>query len=126
MAVPKSLEESAKIDGASDTTILLRIYIPVSKPVLATVTLWTMVYHWNAWFDSMIYISDGSKQVLQIMLRKIIRSAEIMSTLGIDAPLIPESLKAATIIVVTVPILLVYPLLQKYYIQGILMGSLKG
>ena len=129
MTIPESLEESAKLDGARDITILIRLIIPVSKPAIATVVLWSMVGHWNAWFDSMIYMSKGEKHVLQMIMRNMVRQVQILQDLGgmnIDEMVLPETLKAATVMLSTIPILLVYPFLQKYFAKGILVGSLKG
>ncbi len=127
--IPVSLEESARIDGANDIVILFRIILPVCKPIIATIALWVAVWHWNAWFDSMIYISSAGGQVIQLVMRRIVlegsdemtqmlaRATEVMT---------PEGLKAATIIVTTLPILCVYPSIQKYFVKGVMMGSLKG
>ena len=131
MSLSPSLEESAKLDGANDFTILMRIIIPVSTPIIATVTLWTMVGHWNAWFDSMIYTQNARKQVLQVVLRRIVLegSNEVVNmNAGVDdmTSVSPDNIKAATIMVATFPILMVYPFIQKYFVKGIMVGSLKG
>ncbi|MDI9470595.1 MAG: carbohydrate ABC transporter permease [Bacillota bacterium] len=134
MAQPIALEESAKIDGASDVRIFTQIYIPLSKPILATITLWYMVSHWNAWFDALIYMgNDTTKMVLQLYLHNllVVGSQQMLDANQMvveSAAMQPttESLKAATIIVSTVPIVIVYPFLQKYFVQGIMVGSLKG
>lgn len=132
MAIPDSLEESARIDGANDIVILYRIILPVSFSIIATVTLWTAVSHWNAWFDSLIYISDGTKQVLQTILRRIVLegSQQLMNLQGgsiqDSANVNTETIKAATVMVATVPILMVYPFVQKYFVKGVMVGSLKG
>ncbi len=130
-AIPESLWESARIDGASEWTILFRIYIPLSGPVLATVALWTMVFHWNSWFDAMLYITDDSKQVLQIFLQRIVvdNATEALET-GVSSDqassFTPETIKAATVVVTLVPIMLVYPFLQRFFTKGIMLGSVKG
>jgi putative aldouronate transport system permease protein len=130
MSLPVDLEESAKIDGAGDWKVLFQIIVPLSRPIVATIVLWEMVYHWNAWFDSMIYIRDAKNQVLQLVMRNIVISGQI-EQMGGETNVIadaqtPEKLKAATIMIATVPILCVYPFLQRYFIKGIIMGSLKG
>jgi len=127
MTIPDSLEESAKIDGANDFFILFSIVVPLSLPILATTVLWTIVGHWNAWFDAMLYITNSRKQVLQAILRQIV-IVGTMDQLEFEAHMYasPESLKAATIIVGTLPIIMVYPFVQKYFIKGIMIGSLKG
>lgn len=132
MSLPDSLEESAKIDGANDILILYRIILPLSLPILATVALWTAVGHWNAWFDGMIYIQTPEKQVLQVTLRRVVLegSAQLVPLSGEEvsntAQMTPDTIKAATTMVATIPILLVYPFIQKYFVKGIMIGSLKG
>ena len=131
MSLPESLEESAKIDGANEIRILFSIVIPLSMPIIATLCLWTAVGHWNAWFDSMIYISDTHKQVLQVVLRRIIvegtQDMMDLNSLG-DENLVanPETIKATTVMVATLPIIMVYPFVQKYFVKGMMIGSLKG
>jgi putative aldouronate transport system permease protein len=130
-AIPESLAESASLDGAGDWRILFNIYIPLSKPVLATTALWAAVAHWNSWFDGLIYITDDRKQVLQIFLRRIVVEGNFMLIeKGLVNPdmtqFTPETIKAATIIVTIVPILLLYPFLQKYFVKGIMLGGVKG
>lgn len=131
--LPVELEEAALIDGATPFYIMFRIMLPLSVPIVATVVLWSAVGHWNSWFDAMIYITDNSKQVLQVALRKIVISEELRSLIpGMDVAMVgsesftEQTLKAATIILTIGPIVLVYPFAQKYYVKGILMGSLKG
>ena len=131
MSLPSALEEAARIDGADDFKILVRIIIPMSKPIVATIALWSMVGHWNAWFDCLIYITDPSKQVLQIVLRRVVLegSVQMMNPNAAeftDQIVNPENIKAATIITATVPIIMIYPFLQKYFVTGIMVGSLKG
>ncbi len=131
MSIPTSLEESAKIDGASDWLVLIKIIIPLSMPIIMTLTLWAMVWHWNAWFDCLIYITDASKFVLQVVLRKIVYDASPQftpETVIIDQKVSPsgEVIKMAAVIVSTLPILMIYPFIQKYFIKGVLVGSLKG
>jgi len=129
--IPESLEESAKIDGANDVTVLFRIILPVCAPIIATVTLWVAVWHWNAWYDAMVYISSPGNEVIQLVMRRIVLEGsdaltQMMSSVPTNEVITPDGLKAATIMVTTVPILLVYPFLQKYFVRGILVGSLKG
>jgi putative aldouronate transport system permease protein len=125
--LPDSLEESAKIDGAGDLTILIRIVLPLSAPIIATIALWYGVGHWNSWFDCMLYISDSTKFVLQYVLRLILmegQTEEISS--GSQVIVNTETMKMATLMVATLPIICVYPFLQKYFVKGMLIGSLKG
>lgn len=129
MGLPDSIEESAKIDGANDFVVLLRIVMPLSKPIIATIALWYGVGHWNAWFDCMIYIMDEKKYVLQMVLRKIILEGtmgEEAEMSGIIAPVSPDTVKMATLIVSILPIICMYPFLQKYFVKGVMIGSLKG
>jgi len=129
MSIPAELEECSKIDGANDIRILFQIVLPLSKPVLATLALWTAVGHWNAWFDAVLYISDQKKQVLQFFLREIVITNTDAETLGRNniSNLKHESaIKAATVTFAIFPILVVYPFLQKYFVKGTMIGSLKG
>jgi len=130
MSLPDSLEESARIDGANDLTILYKIIFPLSMPILATVGLWTAVGHWNAWFDAMIYIRDNEKQVMQVVLRRIVLqgSNDMVTLYGeeVDTSTTSETIKAAVTMVTTIPILCVYPFIQKYFVKGVMVGSLKG
>lgn len=129
--IPDSLEESAKIDGANDVTILFRIILPVCAPIIATITLWIAVWHWNAWYDAMVYISSPANQVIQLIMRRIVIQGSDVLTQMMDSSasaghISPEGLKAATIMVTTLPILCAYPFAQKYFVKGIMVGSLKG
>jgi putative aldouronate transport system permease protein len=128
MTIPESLEESAQIDGASELRIFFAIIVPLSLAVIATIAMWMGVFHWNAYFDNLIYITDKSKYVLQRMIRSLIIDANMGGTESMnDASILsPESLKAATILISTVPILLVYPFAQRYFIKGVMIGGVKG
>ncbi|MGG1550141.1 carbohydrate ABC transporter permease [Paenibacillus ferrarius] len=131
IALPESLEESAKIDGANDLYILWKIVVPLSMPVLATVALYTAIGHWNAWFDSLLYIQNEKKQVLQLILRKIIIDGTAdPSMTGVtemmNQPTNTQAIKMATLVVSIIPIICVYPFLQKYFVKGTLLGSVKG
>lgn len=130
MALPESVEESARIDGASDWFILYKIVIPMSMPIVATLFLWIAVFHWNSWFDSMLYLSDSKAQVLQVVMRRIVLEGT-MAVNDLNDPnsqsyASPETLKSATIIVTTAPILFVYPFIQKHFVKGVMVGSIKG
>ena len=133
-AMSPELEESARMDGANTFSILFRIVLPLSAPILATIALWVAVGHWNQWFDQLIYIQDTSKYVVQVVLRRIVltgtqeiidlnpASMNELTTTEVS----PDGLKAAAVFFVTAPILCVYPFIQKYFIKGIMIGSLKG
>lgn len=129
--IPESLEESAKIDGASYTRILFKIILPLSKSVLATISLFYAVYYWNDYFRPMLYISDASLKPLQVYLQEVVMEIGD-SALGFEGSIddmmdiTPEGIRAAVIVASTVPILIVYPFMQKYFIKGILIGSVKG
>ncbi|GIP15964.1 protein LplC [Paenibacillus montaniterrae] len=129
MSIPVELEECSKIDGANDIRILFQIVLPLSKPVLATLALWTAVGHWNSWFDAVLYISDQDKQVLQFFLREIVITNADAETFGrsvVGNIKYEPGIKAATVIFAILPILIVYPFLQKYFVKGTMIGSLKG
>ncbi|MDE0221004.1 MAG: carbohydrate ABC transporter permease [Spirochaetaceae bacterium] len=134
MTIPTEIEDSARIDGANEIVTLFRIIAPMSMPVIATIGLWSAVGHWNAWFDSLLYVTDRNKHVLQIWLQRIVITAN--DTLTIEAeqafdeaalrPVRPETLNSAAIFVAMAPILMVYPFVQKYFVKGVIIGSLKG
>lgn len=129
--IPSELQESARIDGANDFFVFFKIILPVSKPILATVALWLAVGHWNAWFDCLIYIKDTNKFVVQIVLQRIILQGteQMMQSGGMVQGVYessPEVIKAACIFFTMLPILCVYPFLQKYFVKGIFIGSIKG
>jgi putative aldouronate transport system permease protein len=128
--LPDELEEAARIDGANELYILWRIVLPLSLPVLATFSLFYAVGHWNSYFSALLYINDSKKWPVQILLRQIItQSAGIgdPSLRGEASVVIPsEGIRNACIILTTIPILLVYPFLQKYFAKGALLGSIKG
>lgn len=126
-AVPEALRESAYIDGANDFVILYRIYIPVSKATMAVIILFYVVSQWNSWFPAMIYLRDSKKWPLQMILREIlINDAAGGISDDADAQYLQELIKYCTIIVATVPILCIYPFVQKYFMKGVMLGSVKG
>ncbi|MFS0723763.1 carbohydrate ABC transporter permease [Paenibacillus sp. 1P07SE] len=128
--IPDGLEESAKIDGANDMVILLRIVLPLSLPAMATFALFYAVNHWNMYFHAIMYINDHSKWPIQVLLRQIVilsqSSVGDSSSLADETVLPPQSIKMAVIVFATVPIMLVYPFLQKHFAKGVLLGSVKG
>ncbi|MDF2962938.1 MAG: transporter permease [Paenibacillus sp.] len=132
MTIPGSLEESAKMDGASDLRIFFQVIIPLSAPALATISLWVAVSHWNSWFDSLIYMQSLDKQVIQVLIRKLVIEqsslmlADSASYFGKDDMPTAESVKAAAILITMIPILCVYPFIQKYFVKGVVMGAVKG
>jgi len=128
-AIPDSLEESARLEGASHLQVLFKIMIPCAMPTIAVLILYYGVGHWNSWFSASIYLNDANKHPLQLLLRQILIT-ENMGDMGgesdADSALLAETMKYATIIVATVPILILYPFLQKYFVKGVMVGSLKG
>ncbi|MGG1517093.1 carbohydrate ABC transporter permease [Paenibacillus oryzisoli] len=128
-SLPESLEESAKMDGASNLTILFRIMLPLSMPVLATIGLFYAVTFWNDYFTSLIYINSADLKPLQLYLKELfVTSTDTFMRTNVDASLnvSPQSIQAASIILATIPIIVVYPFLQKYFVKGVLVGSVKG
>lgn len=129
-SIPDSLEESAKIDGANDFIILFRIYFPVALPTIAVMILFYAVGHWNAWFWAMVYLRNRALYPLQLILREILIASDVSSLLTgmLVTDQIPLSftIKYAAIIITMAPITILYPFLQRYFIKGIMIGSLKG
>jgi putative aldouronate transport system permease protein len=127
--VPASLEESAKIDGANDLIIFLRIYLPLSLASVATIGLFIAVMHWNTYMDAIIYINRQELQVLQTFLRDMVVQMEMAATLG-DMSAVQEtsslSVRTAAIFLSVLPIVIVYPFLQKYFVKGVTLGAVKG
>ena len=137
-SIPEALEESARIDGANDLTIFFRIIVPVSMPVIATIMLFNGVGHWNDWYTTAFYTRDKSLRTASFILKELISKANLTSITGSDAATAAraaeaaaqnytaESLRMATMIVVVIPIVCVYPFLQKYFVKGVMIGSIKG
>ena len=124
--IPQSLEESARIDGAGDWTILFRIVMPLAKPTIMVILLYYAVGHWNSWFNAMIYLRDAEKMPLQIFLRDILTRSQLGAMTGqTDIEDVGLTIKYATIIVSTVPILCIYPFIQKHFVKGVMIGAVK-
>jgi putative aldouronate transport system permease protein len=128
--VPFEYEEAARIDGANDLQILTHVYLPMVKPVIAVMVLFYAVAHWNSFFPAMIYLRSRELYPLQLVLREILlaNSVQNMTTnvAGGDVEMVGETIKYATIVVATVPILLIYPFLQRYFVKGVMIGGIKG
>ncbi|OUS75740.1 ABC transporter permease [Paenibacillus sp. MY03] len=129
--LPDGLEESAKIDGCNDLGIFLRIVLPLSMPAIATFSLFYAVGHWNTFFNAVLYINDNTKWPIQVLLRQIVilASGGIGDSSAMEADYVAppdQAVKMAVIVVSTLPILLVYPFLQKHFAKGVLLGSVKG
>lgn len=133
-SLPNGLEESAQIDGCSNWGVFLRIVLPLSGPVIATLGLFTAISHWNDWFVPTIYITNHDLMPIQTILRRILNANLLSEAIGADSlaqerldkrNITSKSLISATVMVVSLPIILVYPFLQKYFVNGVMVGSLK-
>ncbi|MDF2926629.1 MAG: transporter permease [Paenibacillaceae bacterium] len=127
--LPEALDEAAKIDGAGELAILFKIVIPLSTPIIATIGLFYAVYHWNSFFDAVLFINDSAKIPLQLFLRNILMATLASSgDAAADAADIvnPISMQMAAVVLSTLPILCVYPFIQKHFTRGILLGAIKG
>lgn len=129
-SIPDSLEESARMDGANDFIILFKIFVPLSTAVIAVMILFYSVSHWNSWFNASIYLRNRTLYPLQLFLREILiqnnTDSMTIGTSASDKISIGETIKYATIVVSIIPILAVYPMLQKYFIKGVMIGAIKG
>jgi putative aldouronate transport system permease protein len=128
-SLPIELEESALLDGANEMVIAFRIYLPLCLPIIATIALWSAVAHWNEYFYAMIFIRTPSKQVLQVMLRNVLVQSQISDIFDDTAMMIKvaeKSVRSALLFISTLPILIVYPFAQKYFIRGLTAGAIKG
>lgn len=129
--LPPELEEAARIDGANPWVILFRIFVPLAVPSIATVTLFSIVGHWNSFFDGIIYINSSAKLPLQSYMQQLVVEIQETSTMSQEElqkmnELTSKNFNAAKVFVSMIPILLVYPFLQKYFVTGLVMGSVKG
>ena len=129
--IPASITESAKIDGANDFTIYIKLIIPLSKPLIATLCLFAALAYWNDWYNCMLYITDEDKFMLQYYLQRMLGSAEAMRLVaeksGIPITTVPlESMKMAMTVIATGPIVLLYPFVQRYFVKGMTIGAVKG
>ena len=135
-SIPAALEESARIDGANTLTIFARIIFPVSKPIFATVALYSIVAQWNSWFDTLTYTSSPNLVTLQSLMAKMLQAAENLKKMlmelsfqgggvTVDVNVSPVTIRVATMVLTTFPIAVVYPFFQKYFVKGIMLGSVK-
>lgn len=129
--IPFEMTESAKIDGAGDFSIFLRLIWPLSKPVIATIGLFTALTYWNDWYNSMLFINNDHLYSLQYQLYKLLNDARVLRQLASEADIVVdtvpiESMKMALTVVVTGPIVLLYPFVQRYFIKGLTLGAVKG
>lgn len=127
MSLPPALEESAKIDGATNLQVLLKIYLPLSTPVIATISLWYCVQHWNSWMDNMLYVTKNSLYVLQYVIQTILANGQTADMeMMTDVIVHTETMKMAALVLSLIPIVCTYPFLQKYFVKGMMVGSVKG
>ncbi len=127
MGIPPALEESAKLDGASNFQVLFQVYLPLSMPVMATISLWYCVQHWNSWMDNMLYVSKKGLYVLQYVLQTILTNGQTADMeAAADVLIHTETMKMAALVLSLIPIVCTYPFLQKYFVKGMIVGSVKG
>ena len=126
--IPSELAESASLDGCNDLGIFFRIVIPLAAPIFAVMVLFYGVAQWNSWFPALLYISDRSMYPLQMVLREVLIQSDISNMAGSsgDVEIIGDGLKYATMVVATLPIMCLYPFLQKYFVKGVMIGAVKG
>lgn len=131
--IPSEVDDAARIDGCSELAYLLRIVLPLSMPVIATLTLFYGVAYWNTFLPVLIYIQDTGRFNLTVLVQNMIQSQNLLQELinsgvtsGVQTNIVPESLKAAGVLVIVLPMLVVYPFLQKYFVKGVMLGSIKG
>lgn len=128
--LPAEVEEAAKVDGCGDISTLIRIVLPMSMPIIATLALFYGVNHWNAYFPGIMYLNKPELYPLQVVLRNMIMSPAVSQELAMPVQqmnaLPPETIKMATVVVAIIPVLIVYPFLQKYFVKGMLLGAVKG
>ena len=126
MTIPETLEEAAEIDGAGQLKIMMRIYMPLSAPILATVILFYAVGYWNSFFYATIFLNDSQYWTLQVLLRELVLMSNAAALDSASGTVLTENAKMALIIITSVPIIIVYPFLQRYFVKGMLVGSVKG
>ena len=126
--IPESIEESAKLDGANDITIMAKIIVPMSIPVVATIALFYIVGHWNAWFNAMIYLNNRKLFPLQLIVRElvVVMTDQSMNQHADDFNTTPLAFRSAVMVITILPLLIVYPFIQKYFVKGIMLGSVKS
>jgi putative aldouronate transport system permease protein len=129
LSIPGTLEESARIDGCNDLGVFFRIVLPLSMPVIATFALFFAVRHWNTYFNALIYISDTRKWTLQLMVKQLVIDSDasgIGQSMGADTAPPQETMRMASVVLSMLPIMCVYPFLQKHFAKGVMIGSIKG
>ena len=135
--LPDELEESAIIDGANEVQVFFKIIIPLSTPVLATIALWTAVDHWNDWITTLLFVTERKLYTIQYLLMQVVKESETLQAALSEASITgggirdvamptPEAVRSATFVIATLPIMLVYPFMQRYFVKGIVLGAVKG
>lgn len=126
--LPAEIQDAAKVDGASELRVFWDVVLPLSKPILATIGLFYAVAHWNSFFDAVLYISSSEKLPLQVVLRDILSAGNLNEYVGVEAAeSVPtQTLRMAAVVITVIPILIIYPFLQKHFTKGVLLGSIKG
>ena len=128
--MPQELFESSKIDGANDLVIFLKIILPLSKPIIMTIALFAAIMHWNSWFDAYLYTNTQSLKVMQSILVEILNqyqtAAANQTAARVGQNITPDSIRMAATMVATIPIIMVYPFIQKYFVKGIMLGAVKS
>ena len=129
-SMPRELEESAYVDGANDLVVLIKIVLPLSKAMLATIALFYAVSRWNGFMDAILYINDESMYTIQLRLRQLIQSSQVSSMMEeipeMKDDLVAETIKAGCMVFSMIPVMIIYPWLQKYFVKGVMIGSVKG
>ena len=129
-SMPRELEESAYVDGANDLIVLVKITLPLSKAMLATIALFYAVSRWNGFMDAILYINGGSMYTIQLRLRQLIQASQVSSMMEeipeMKENLIAETIKASCLVFSMIPVMIIYPWLQKYFVKGVMIGSVKG
>jgi putative aldouronate transport system permease protein len=127
--IPDELEEAGKMDGCGQWRQLVQIILPLSKPVLATITLFYAVSYWNSFFNVMLYINESAKYNLAVLVQNMIQNQQLLQEIvlsGAQVEVVPESLKAASVMIMMLPMIVIYPFLQKYFVKGVMLGAVKG
>ncbi|WP_010271080.1 carbohydrate ABC transporter permease [Paenibacillus senegalensis] len=128
--LPDEIEDAARVDGCGDISTLIRIVVPLSTPIIATMGLFYGVTHWNEYFKGIMYLNDRTLYPIQVVLRNMIQTASVSSELAVQSSVVqelpPETIKMAVVVVALLPIVAIYPFLQKYFMKGMLLGAVKG
>lgn len=128
-SLPSELKDAAKIDGCNDLQVFFKIIVPLSNPAIAAFTLFFAIAHWNTYFNALLYLTDSTKWTLQVLVKSLVidsTSSTYTSSQGTDQVIPQETIRLAAVVVAMLPILIVYPFLQKHFAKGVMLGSIKG